>query len=193
MFTRVAVAFLLVGLSAAQDNIFRMEDVIQSYVSSKTFMGSVLVARGDKIILSTGYGFANLEWQVADTPDTKYRLGSITKQFTAACILLLAVAWLLTIMVCAAFYARPYARYAHPDHIPLVLFLASGLALAWTTATHRAARIAFALSLITSAAPPSPRPSVGVTGSGGRHIRRDRHRSGRRRRASAAPGRGRSP
>jgi len=89
MFARVAVAFLLLGLSAAQDNIPRMEEVIQSYVSSKTFMGSVLVARGDKIILSTGYGFANLEWQVPDTPDTKYRLGSITKQFTAACILLL--------------------------------------------------------------------------------------------------------
>jgi len=89
MFARVAVVLLLVSLSAAQDTMSRMEEVIQSYVSSKTFMGSVLVARGDKIILSKWYGYANLEWQVPDAPDTKYRLGTITKQFTAACILLL--------------------------------------------------------------------------------------------------------
>ena len=39
------------------------------------------------MILSRGYGFANLEWDIPNTPDTKFRLGSISKQFTAACIL----------------------------------------------------------------------------------------------------------
>lgn len=39
--------------------------------------------------MDKGYGFANLEWQVSNTPTTKFRLGSITKQFTAASILLL--------------------------------------------------------------------------------------------------------
>ena len=38
---------------------------------------------------SKGYGFANLEWDIPNSPTTKFRLGSITKQFTAACILLL--------------------------------------------------------------------------------------------------------
>jgi CubicO group peptidase (beta-lactamase class C family) len=52
-------------------------------------MGSILVARNDQILLDKGYGYANLEWQVPNSPDTKFRLGSITKQFTAACILLL--------------------------------------------------------------------------------------------------------
>ena len=33
--------------------------------------------------------FANLEWEVPNSPTTKFRLGSVTKQFTAACILLL--------------------------------------------------------------------------------------------------------
>ena len=74
--------------SAAPD-VTRMEQVIQSYVSSKQFMGSVLVARGNDIILDKGYGFANLEWNIPNSPTTKFRLGSITKQFTAACILLL--------------------------------------------------------------------------------------------------------
>jgi CubicO group peptidase (beta-lactamase class C family) len=52
-------------------------------------MGSVLVAQDGKILLDHGYGFANLEWQVPNSPATKFRLGSITKQFTAASILLL--------------------------------------------------------------------------------------------------------
>jgi CubicO group peptidase (beta-lactamase class C family) len=52
-------------------------------------MGSVLVARGDDVLFSKGYGSANLEWDIANTPTTKFRLGSVTKQFTAASILLL--------------------------------------------------------------------------------------------------------
>ncbi len=66
-----------------------MDDVVQSYVRNKTFMGTVLVARGNDVILNKGYGAANLEWDIPNTPATKFRLGSITKQFTAASILLL--------------------------------------------------------------------------------------------------------
>src|ERR1700685_2039726 len=66
-----------------------MEQVVQSYVDSKQFMGAAVVARDGKVLLSKGYGFANLEWGVANSPASKFRLGSITKQFTAACILLL--------------------------------------------------------------------------------------------------------
>lgn len=67
----------------------RMEQVVRSYVDAKRFMGAVLVARDGKVVLSKGYGSANLEWDVPNSPSTKFRLGSITKQFTAACILLL--------------------------------------------------------------------------------------------------------
>jgi CubicO group peptidase (beta-lactamase class C family) len=66
-----------------------MDEVVRSYVDAKQFMGSVLVARDGKVILSKGYGSANLEWEVPNSPSAKFRLGSITKQFTAACILLL--------------------------------------------------------------------------------------------------------
>lgn len=59
-------------------------------------MGSVLVAKNEEILLRGGYGFANLEWQTPNTPTTKYRLGSLTKQFTAVGILLLEERGLLT-------------------------------------------------------------------------------------------------
>ena len=62
---------------------------MQTYVRDKSFMGTVLVARGTDVILNKGYGSANLEWDIPNTPTTRFRLGSITKQFTAASILLL--------------------------------------------------------------------------------------------------------
>ncbi len=81
--------WLAPALVAAQD-LARMEQLIRARVDDKSFMGTVLVARGDEVLLSKGYGSANLEWQLPNTPSTRFRLGSITKQFTAAAILLLA-------------------------------------------------------------------------------------------------------
>jgi CubicO group peptidase (beta-lactamase class C family) len=66
-----------------------MEQIIQDSVASQHFMGTVLVERDGNSILNRGYGSADLEWNVPNAPDTHFRLGSITKQFTAASILLL--------------------------------------------------------------------------------------------------------
>jgi CubicO group peptidase (beta-lactamase class C family) len=88
MIRRIGITLFLAASAMAQD-ASRMDQVVQSYVSDKSFMGSVLVARGDQVLLSKGYGSANLEWNVPNSPATKFRLGSVTKQFTAASILLL--------------------------------------------------------------------------------------------------------
>lgn len=74
---------------SVQPGIVRMDTVVASYVADRQFMGSVLVARDGEILFSKSYGQANLEWDIPNTPDTKFRVGSITKQFTAASILLL--------------------------------------------------------------------------------------------------------
>ena len=81
--------FLLAGACLAQNTNSRMDQVVQSYVANNQFMGSVLVARGNGVLLDKGFGSADLEWNITNTPDTKFRLGSVTKQFTAASILLL--------------------------------------------------------------------------------------------------------
>ncbi len=77
------------GQPKAAPNLPRMEQVIRSFVEKKQFMGAVLVARGNDVLLDQGYGFADVEWKVPDSPKAKFRLGSITKQFTAASIMLL--------------------------------------------------------------------------------------------------------
>ena len=88
MFRRFVLFISILVLAHAQD-VSRMDQIVQSYVSAKTFMGTVLVARGGDVLFSKGYGMANLEWDIPNSPSTKFRLGSVTKQFTAASILLL--------------------------------------------------------------------------------------------------------
>ncbi len=56
----------------------------------RLFNGSVLVADQGKVIYKKGFGLANMEWEIPNTPDTKFRLASITKQFTATAVLQLA-------------------------------------------------------------------------------------------------------
>lgn len=51
---------------------------------------AVLVAQDGKILLETGFGYADIEKGVPVSGETKFRIGSITKQFTAAAILKLA-------------------------------------------------------------------------------------------------------
>jgi CubicO group peptidase (beta-lactamase class C family) len=88
MLYRVLPFLLLAGSCLAQ-NAARMDEVVQSYVANRQFMGSALVAKGADVLYSKGFGSANLEWNVPNAPNTKFRLGSVTKQFTAASILLL--------------------------------------------------------------------------------------------------------
>src|SRR5687768_17501300 len=83
-----AAVLLTVVVCWAQDTA-RMDEVVRSFADQNQFMGAVLVARGDQTLFSKAYGSANLEWKIPNTPNTKFRLGSITKQFTATCILLL--------------------------------------------------------------------------------------------------------
>src|ERR1043166_8675991 len=71
----------------AQDKASRMDQLITLYNKYGQFNGSVLVADNGKVVFEKGVGMANLEWNIPNTPDTKFRLGSITKQFTATLIL----------------------------------------------------------------------------------------------------------
>jgi CubicO group peptidase (beta-lactamase class C family) len=88
MLLRSSLLVLLAGSCLAQ-NAARMDEIVQSYVANRQFMGSTLVARGPEVLYSKGFGSADLEWDIPNAPSTKFRLGSITKQFTAASILLL--------------------------------------------------------------------------------------------------------
>jgi CubicO group peptidase (beta-lactamase class C family) len=83
----VIALFLFADASFAATHAEQIDTLLRAYNEKKQFNGSALVAENGKVILSKGYGFANMEWQIPNTPDTKFRLGSITKQFTSMVIM----------------------------------------------------------------------------------------------------------
>jgi CubicO group peptidase (beta-lactamase class C family) len=79
--------FVLQNSVMAQDKVRQIDELMSLYHKYQQFNGAVLVADHGKVIYKKGFGPANMEWNIPNEPDTKFRLGSITKQFTAALIL----------------------------------------------------------------------------------------------------------
>ena len=67
----------------------KLDRYMKASVKVDHFMGTVLVARDGKVLLIKGYGMADLKDHVPNRPDTEFRIGSVTKQFTAMGILML--------------------------------------------------------------------------------------------------------
>jgi CubicO group peptidase (beta-lactamase class C family) len=88
-----------------------MNAYMQARIKANDFSGTVLVARKGKILLSRAYGEANREWRVPNSPTTRFRIGSITKQFTATLIMQLQERHKLQVMdlICQYFDPCPEA------------------------------------------------------------------------------------
>ena len=80
-------AFFCFSISFAQNKAQKIEELLNKYHDYDQFNGSVLVANDGEVIFADGFGMANMEYDIPNAPDTKHRLGSITKQFTATLIL----------------------------------------------------------------------------------------------------------
>jgi CubicO group peptidase (beta-lactamase class C family) len=65
----------------------RVDEYMQAEMRVNGFSGTILLARGGKPIVARGYGLANAEWDIPNTTRTKFRVGSITKQFTSMAVM----------------------------------------------------------------------------------------------------------
>lgn len=74
----------------AQQIAVKVDEYMNAAIRVNRFSGAILVARNGQPVVSKGYGMANIELAVPNTPQTVFRLGSITKQFTAMAVMLLA-------------------------------------------------------------------------------------------------------
>ena len=63
---------------------------MEAQANVKEFSGVILVANNGAIIYQKAFGYSDREWKINNTLDSKFEIGSLTKQFTAAAILLLA-------------------------------------------------------------------------------------------------------
>jgi len=93
VFTIVWLSLLTSGLAQTavsnQEVSAKVGEYMNALVNVKGFGGAVVVARDGKAIVSRGYGMADVELNVPNTAQTTFRIGSLTKQFTAAAIMLL--------------------------------------------------------------------------------------------------------
>lgn len=85
---RSATVFAQAGVVEPDSSTQRLDEVASSFTKDNAFMGAVLVVKGSTILLDKAYGKAVLEWNIPDSPNVKFRIGSMTKQFTAGLILL---------------------------------------------------------------------------------------------------------
>jgi len=65
----------------------KVDELLNAHARVNDFSGSILLAAGGKPLVAKGYGYANVEWQIPNTPQTKFRIGSITKQFTSMLVM----------------------------------------------------------------------------------------------------------
>jgi CubicO group peptidase (beta-lactamase class C family) len=97
-------------ISHAQTKADKLDKLISTYAEYGKFNGSVLVAEKGNVIYKKGFGLADMEWNIPNQPDTKHRLGSITKQFTALLIMQLVEQGKLKLDVPISTYLPDYPK-----------------------------------------------------------------------------------
>src|SRR6187402_2071408 len=110
VFLGVFIVTSIFSVSFGQAKVDKLDKLISAYVEYGKFNGSVLVAEKGKVIYKKGFGLADMEWNIPNQPDTKHRLGSITKQFTAMLIMQLVEQGKLKLDVPISTYLPDYSK-----------------------------------------------------------------------------------
>ena len=84
-------------LSWSQDLSEWTDSYVRSLLPAKHFSGTIVAERGGKVLVEKSYGSAVEEWRIPNSPETKFEIASLSKQFTAAVILQLADAGKLNV------------------------------------------------------------------------------------------------
>ena len=82
----IALSRIAGGVASAQTPASQIDSYMRARVDLGQFSGAVLVARGGNVLLSKGYGYADLELATPNTHETRFLAASITKPFTAAAL-----------------------------------------------------------------------------------------------------------
>ena len=100
---------------------------MQAELRVNGFSGTILLARKGAPIVAKGYGPANAEWSIPNTPRTKFRLGSITKQFTSMAVMQLQQQGKLKVQDPICQYLTPCPEAWKPITIHHLLTHTSGI------------------------------------------------------------------
>jgi CubicO group peptidase (beta-lactamase class C family) len=82
------ILILLFPIVSLGQNIAKdVENYMDTQHQINDFGGTVIIMRNDTVVLKRAYGYADHEWSVKNTIDTKFVLASITKYFTAIAVM----------------------------------------------------------------------------------------------------------
>jgi CubicO group peptidase (beta-lactamase class C family) len=105
----------------------KVDELLGAHVEINDFHGTVLLARDGKPLVAKGYGYANIEWQIPNRTDTRFRIGSVTKQFTSMLIMQLREAGKVKIEDSVCVYVTPCPEAWTPVTIHHLLTHTSGI------------------------------------------------------------------
>lgn len=86
----VLIIILCVSSLYGQSKKVQIEQILDDYLVSNSPGLAVMATQGDQVLYKNAFGLSNLEHSKPIHPDQVFRIGSVTKQFTATAILLLA-------------------------------------------------------------------------------------------------------
>jgi len=105
----------------------RVEELMTVEMKSDHFNGAILITRNGKVLVSKGYGMSNVEDETPNTPLTKFRIGSLTKQFTAMVIMMLQERGKLNVQQSVCSYIPDCPKAWQPITIHHLLTHSSGI------------------------------------------------------------------
>lgn len=122
----ILLAVLHAGFAQSTDTLQKI-DALFAHYNNATPGVAVRIARGEQVIYNKAYGLANLEYHVPNTTETIFECGSVSKQFTAAAVLLLAKEGRLSLNDDVRKYIPELPVYDAPITIQHLLNHTSGL------------------------------------------------------------------
>ncbi|HLM01549.1 MAG TPA: serine hydrolase [Pyrinomonadaceae bacterium] len=87
LFTLFIVTFMTAANASTQQKVQKIDALLKQYYDYGQFNGSILITENGRVVYKKGFGMANMEWNIPNGTDTKFRIASVTKQFTAAIVL----------------------------------------------------------------------------------------------------------
>ena len=110
----IAIFAAMVLIAVHSTDARELAQEIDAYLTAAydqgVFNGAVLVAKADSILFAKGYGFADMEKRIPITPETKFRIGSLSKQFATVMILQLVEEGIIKLDANISTYLPNYRR-----------------------------------------------------------------------------------
>ncbi len=79
--------FAFSSFAFAQDKFTRIDSLLNYLNENNKFMGSLTIREGENVVFSKAYGFADAEKNIKADRLTRYKIGSISKTFTAVMVM----------------------------------------------------------------------------------------------------------